>query len=507
MKVSRRKAAIATWSASTLNVLILSIQAFVLIPLYLQHIGNRLYGAWLGSGEILVWIAAFDFGLPNLLIQRIGVAHGRGDTRRMAEYFATGTVMILILAVLVGSVGVGLSLKISSWMGLDGAEATLLRSCFLLGVVTSCLNIANNAVVAFCRGVQKTGFISGVLVLAGLVSFALSGYLVITGWGLWAIAWGLMARTAVSTLGSIAFVIITFRGEMMRFLSVKKDLLRDLLSSSPAVFLAAIGAGVPIETTLVAVMVRPEMAVIYNITRKAADMAASLAGMISQASLGGFSHLVGADPKRAMRIHSEIMALFTSFAIAVAAAYIALNSNFISIWVGPQQFGGHILTILMGLGTVMVGRASLINNLYRFSGPMVKGSIMIIIETILKIILMMILLQLVGLPGLPTAALITSLISSAVCYRWTVRNLSQGEERPIHPTKIVSFVHIGILFCAIIACFFIKVHSWIYVLSVGILVPVGAGLLFLTLNPLLSGIRGTLWSIIRRQRFQGAILG
>ncbi len=507
MEVSRRRAAIATWSGNTVNILVLSVQALVLTPLYINHIGARLYGAWLGSGEILVWIAAFDFGIPNLLIQRIGFAQGRGDTKRIAEYFATGTIVILIVALLVSVIGFGLSLGISGWMGLDGPEAALLRNCFLTGVLASSMTIANNAVVAFSRGVQKTGWINGALVLGGLVSFALSGYLVINGWGLWAIVWGLVARTAISVIGSIAFVVFTFRGAMMHLLRVKKDLFRDLLSSSPAVFLAAIGAGVSIETTLVAVMVRPEMAVVYNITRKAADMATSLTGMINLASLGGFSHLVGADPKRAMRVHSEIKALFTSFAVVGAAAYITFNSSFVSVWVGPQQYGGHILTILIGVGIVVVGRANLINNLYRFSGPMVKGSMVLILEAISKIMLMIALLWLVGLPGLPTAALITSLISGAVCYRWTVRNLSQREETLIRPATIVSSVRIAMMLCAVLACLLIKVQSWVYVLSVAILVPLGAGLLLFRLDPLLSGIRETLWVAIRRIRLQGAAQG
>ena len=67
------------------STLIASIQSVILIPLHIAHIGPRLYGAWLGSGDILVWMQAFDFGLPNLMIQRIGEAHGRGDAAQVAE--------------------------------------------------------------------------------------------------------------------------------------------------------------------------------------------------------------------------------------------------------------------------------------------------------------------------------------------------------------------------------------------------------------------------------------
>ena len=75
---SRRKATITTLIGGTAGTLIVTVQAAVLIPLYINHIGPRLYGAWLASGDFLVWMQAFDLGLPNLMIQRIAMAYGKG---------------------------------------------------------------------------------------------------------------------------------------------------------------------------------------------------------------------------------------------------------------------------------------------------------------------------------------------------------------------------------------------------------------------------------------------
>ncbi len=48
---SRRKATITTLIGGTAGTLIVTVQAAVLIPLYINHIGPRLYGAWLASGD------------------------------------------------------------------------------------------------------------------------------------------------------------------------------------------------------------------------------------------------------------------------------------------------------------------------------------------------------------------------------------------------------------------------------------------------------------------------
>src|SRR5262245_81108 len=95
----RRRAAIATLLGTTTNTFVVSLQAVILAPLYLHFVGSRLYGSWLASGEMLVWMQTLDLGLPNVLIQRIGAADGAGDDRTSGEYFATGALFLLLLSV------------------------------------------------------------------------------------------------------------------------------------------------------------------------------------------------------------------------------------------------------------------------------------------------------------------------------------------------------------------------------------------------------------------------
>src|ERR1039457_4824351 len=93
-QVSRRGAALVSLAGGSAGTLLVIIQAVVLIPLFLRYVGPRLYGAWLASGDFLVWMQSFDLGLPNLMIQRIALAHGRGDQRSVGEWFGTGTAVL-----------------------------------------------------------------------------------------------------------------------------------------------------------------------------------------------------------------------------------------------------------------------------------------------------------------------------------------------------------------------------------------------------------------------------
>jgi hypothetical protein len=97
-QTGRTRNALATLVGSISNTSIVALQAIVLVPLYLHALGAQLYGAWLATGDVLLWLQAFDLGLPNFLIQRVGAAHGIGDERTASEYLATGLVVLGIVA-------------------------------------------------------------------------------------------------------------------------------------------------------------------------------------------------------------------------------------------------------------------------------------------------------------------------------------------------------------------------------------------------------------------------
>jgi hypothetical protein len=208
---SRREASIATFIGNAINLLVVSIQAVVLIPLYLQAIGPRLYGAWLGSGDILIWMQALDFGIPNLMIQRIGAAHGRNDSSAVGHYFATGALALGLVAMVLCAGGIALSFALPQWMGLHGLEAQTLQSCFAIGVVASALNVFMNSVVGYSRGVQDTVAMNAVQVASSIAGFAVSLILLAINQGLWAIALGLLVRSLVFSIGSLVFVASAIR--------------------------------------------------------------------------------------------------------------------------------------------------------------------------------------------------------------------------------------------------------------------------------------------------------
>jgi O-antigen/teichoic acid export membrane protein len=485
---TRREAALATLGGNSIAVFIVSVQAILLIPLYLDAVGPRVSGAWLASAEILLWMQAMDLGIPNLMIQRIAAAHGRGDRRSAAEWFASGQLLLAVVGAVVAVGGVLISFSLPPLFGLADSEAEVLRGCFLLGTFASCVTIFSNGFVGLARAVQDTAFISGTLIASAIIGLVTSLALILMGWGLWAVAFGLVARAVVSVTASLGFGIFAWSREFGVPFRVDRIVVRQLIEATPATAVGGVSYALmsQSEIVLVASLTRPELGVVYALTRKAADLGRSLVDMIGFATYGGFAHLIGGPQRdQAQRVHSQILGLHLSAAVAVAAAYLAVNRSLVAEWVGPDFFGGLPLVFLMALQSVVLGHSYLINLLYRATGRVVEGSLALVIEALVRLPLFVALLLLFGLPGLPAAAILTAATSGLLIHQRSMRELSGVATPAVWSPSVVMLLRLGFLAIGGVLAVTVFAPSWLYVVVVGGTIAVVGALMLIVIDPLL----------------------
>lgn len=491
---SRRGATLSTLAGSTAGTFIVTIQAAVLIPLYISHVGPRLYGAWLASGDFLVWMQTFDLGLPNLMIQRIAVAYAGRNDRNVSEWLGTGMAMLACVSALIAAAGIGISFLIPRFFGLGGAEADQLRQCFQMASLAAGLNLFSEVFFAFSRAVQDTTFMNVTRVVATLGGFAVSFGAVLSGLGLWALPLGLTVRAALALTGGMIFMLRRYGYDVKRYLSFSKAVAHEFAAIAPATTLGGLSYSLMTQsdTALVGILRGPELATVYNITRKLMDACRGLVDQIAAASYGGFAHLIGSpDRGRALQVYAEIRSVRLWLAISAAAAFMAVNGPLIRLWVGGKMFGGPALTIFLGLQMIVGGESYLINYLYRAAVSVQKGSLALVVEALGRSALAVAFLLWLGLPGLALGAVVAGSAASFVVLRWTTRELSifAKAPRPLPARTLVARAFV--LSAAVFLCIAIGGHinSWLAVVLVASTVGISAIAALLCTDPNLSAIR------------------
>lgn len=75
-----------------------TLAGLVSVPLVLAYLGKERYGLWSTITTVVAWVALFDFGIANGLVNCIARAHGRDDREEAARYVSTALALLLGIA-------------------------------------------------------------------------------------------------------------------------------------------------------------------------------------------------------------------------------------------------------------------------------------------------------------------------------------------------------------------------------------------------------------------------
>ena len=87
---------------------------------------------------------------------------------------------------------------VARWAQVNGSESPVFIRCFQIGVIASAILLGFNGIVGFSRGAQRTDVVNAAQVLGTLAGLVVSVVLILAGWRLWSLAFGMLARAVVS---------------------------------------------------------------------------------------------------------------------------------------------------------------------------------------------------------------------------------------------------------------------------------------------------------------------
>ncbi|HEU4451596.1 MAG TPA: hypothetical protein VFR81_01010, partial [Longimicrobium sp.] len=173
------------------------------------------------------------------------------------------------------------------------------------------------------------------------------------------------------------------------------------------------------DAVLVATFLGPATAAAYVLTRRAADLLSMFLARLGSAVYPGFSHLVGSgDHARAAAVLALVARVYFWIAAPAVALYLALDRTFVALWVGPAQYAGHPLTVLIGLNVLVTGWAALVLYVNGAAGNIERAGVAVFVEAVARVGLMIVLLRAWGLSALPLAGIVTTAVSARVGMGW-----------------------------------------------------------------------------------------
>ena len=212
----------------------------------------------------------------------------------------------------------------------------------------------------------------------------------------------------------------------------------DIVRLSPALFASKFGSRLAgsIEPTLITIILQPELAAAFAITKRVVDMIKLVLDRFAGAVFSGFSHMYArGEMRKAADVAYQVLTLLFIAGLTFMGAYIVGNESFVGLWVGVSHFAGQNVTILLSIAVFIAVASNLFSYLLGAMGDITKPALLILAEAVLRFVLMVSLLPVLGIVGLPVAMIISSLSIGIIFFKRFGQRLGTSFYKQIKPIQ------------------------------------------------------------------------
>ena len=411
--MSRTHRLLAGFAAGYAHLIVATAAGLWLTPFFLGELGQGTYGLWLVGTQLIAYLLLMDVGVVALLPREAAYVTGRTGTvddpelRLLVEKALTlacvQTPLVMVAAM------IGLWLVPNSW--------ALLRAPLAVVLLVFVLTFPLRVFAAALTGLQDLSFVARTQFLAWLAGTFVNVALVWQGFGLPALAGGWCITQLAITGASAARLAWRFPAAMPRRLAWDRartagEYIRRSLWVSVGQVAQVLLNGT--DVMIVGALLGPAAVVPYACTGKLISVLANQPQALLQTAAPALSELrTSAEYRRLFTVTAALTQATLAISGLVACVVLAVNAGFVRWWVGPEQFGGWNLTVL--LLTAMIIRHFNTTNVYALFcfGHERRLALTALADGVVTLALSALLVKSVGLAGAPLGAIAGVVLVSA----------------------------------------------------------------------------------------------
>jgi len=473
---SRRTATIANlayqYSGPVLNI----IRGLVLVPLYLKFIDIKLYGAWLASGNVIVWLMLMDPGLNELLRQQVAKYYGKKDLNSLGRAIGTGWSVMICFSVITAGLGWVISKVVPSIFLDSPVHIRELQISLFLASIGAAL-VLSSSPSAVMQGLQRSGKFVLIFILGWIFGITATIVLLFKGFGLIALPLGSVISGAAILIGCSADMIYFTKRKLRIHLTWCKEYLNNIKGLIGATFALQFSRILVrnCDEFLIGIFLGTEVVPIVAFSKRLWDLALLFGQRISVAFMPGLAHLWGeGDRKKASSLASKMLRV-TMWLVGIETAMIlGFNRSFLGLWVGSQFFAGHLFNLLFALSMCTYVYIYAIGQIL-YAADDIKGPAMAgVIQSLLRTVIVLVLLNFAGIIALPVSTLISSVLVLVVYFR--KRFSEHLAQKVLENEKLVLLSIIAAITLGLSAAYTLYLTSWL-----SLLIGVAAGLIIFSI--------------------------
>ncbi len=321
-----------------------------LTPFLLSHIGRAEYGLWIVGQQLLVYLTVADFGVVALLPRE--TAYIAGQQNAAVEL---PTLLARTLRILLFQTPLVWSIAAIGWWAMPRSWENV-RTPLGVAAAAFCLLFPFRVSRGVLEGLQDLAFLSWSYMGSWMVGLITSVVLVMGGAGLSALAFGWAASQFTDAGACLIRLCVRHPRAIPRALpnsniGIREQVVRGIwISVSQTAQVLIYGT----DATVVGRIFGAGAVVPYNCTGKLISVLSNQPQLIMRAAEPGLSAMrVSESRERLAKVTDALRLAMLLLSGLVTTVTLAVNPGFVRWWIGPQYYGGLLLTLLFAVSMLL----------------------------------------------------------------------------------------------------------------------------------------------------------
>lgn len=447
----RTKRAILTYLSDLIPQILLAIIGLVKSAYFVGNLGTALNGLYSLYSQIMMYLTLVDGGLSSAILYRLYKPIAENDEKRISSILSGSRRIFQIIGVVIFIIGIGASFFIPVFINDNPFDFFYLQSTFILYLFSSVISYFTITNKTIFEAYQRKYIPNTVTQIISITKGIIETILIMQGFELYAII-GLLGISNLIT-SFIIYVLSKKDYPNINFKAKEKSF--EILADVKHLLVHKVGTLVAynIDIVLVSKMINIQTAAIYTAYTYIVDNITNIVGKLTASAIAGVGDLISSEKERSYDIFKEFNSLsfFLGTIICIPLFYVV--NPFIQIWHSGRIATTPLIALMFVLNLLYyIIRMPLIT-FVNSAGLFKETKICPILESIINLCLSIILVQIIGLPGLLIGTFIAYLCSD-YCIR-PVLIYKHIFEKKVKLYYMENFVYIGIIIVLAVAMGFV----------------------------------------------------
>lgn len=414
---SRSKHAVLGFITDLGGNALLIVAGLITAPIILHLTSESMYGFWVTTLSVLGFLALTDIGIGISLTRLVAGMTNEQERPALSRLVSSAFFSFCAAGFVFLLAGIGVSPFITGWFKIPPAEASSIISAYQIAVLSGAIALPLSIFSAIITGFQRMAVDNSVRNLIALIAVGITLGLLYAGLGIIALALAMLFTVGASSLINFFYVRRLCPHLAINITLVNRQDLLRLLTFGGYFQLGRIANTIAVSADSIVIAVAKGAAMVtpYAFTSKLAVLfSINLASKLPIAVFPALSQMVAMNQiKQLQRVFIVLTRYATRLAAVGAIFFIIVNEKFVSLWVGPQHFGGPLLNAVFVYwilqDTIFRGTTSLIYAL----GDMRNWVVVTFAEAGINLFISIMLVGTLGLAGVALGTSIGKTLTTA----------------------------------------------------------------------------------------------